>query len=614
MDRASIAGLALSSELPCTSLQKSSYIMNEAHPDELSATLNAARPELLRFCVRLVRDEAEAEDLVQQVFLAALGRRDLDLTRPLLPWMRKVARHRAVDGFRARHREQDGLPSQVPDADPGQESRVGATEEASRAWLSVLGRLEPRQRAVLLLRELLDFSSEETAEALGTTPGNVRVLLHRTRAVLAGKERVAPSHARAAAEVLSDSPTGRRYGPRRLLATDAGDMRLEATAAWSLWSSFLEALDRSADRGSVTQVRVILARALALQLPALPVERDLAEARRLAAALSEPGLVADVELVAGVVYLRLGELPEAREAFERVMDGGAPPAVRGYAASGIGGVCWRSGRYREARAYYDRAVKLCEQAGARDALQHNVALLDTLTGELDRAVSRGEEVLASHLAAGRGKDAFLTLNALGMALHNHGCFEAARSRFEQALDLRQQQGLLVSQNQVLTNLGLLDHELGALELAEQRFEAASQEARELRLRRSLAIAEANLGVTRAARGNLSGARTALEAVIELCSSLGLDHLGGFAMAHLAVVLARSGDAEAAREALDAVQRLHEASDDPLMEQVVDALGAAVEAVLDGAEPAERTRRPPGATRSAMVRIALETLEQAVAGR
>ena len=81
----------------------------------------------------------------------------------------------------------DVLLDGLPDCAPGPEARYGTTESVSLAFLAALQCLPPRQRAVLILRDVLGFPAAEVAGMLGSTEQSVAVALSLARATLAGR-------------------------------------------------------------------------------------------------------------------------------------------------------------------------------------------------------------------------------------------------------------------------------------------------------------------------------------------------------------------------------------------------------------------------------------------
>lgn len=144
---------------------------------------------------------ADADEVVQETFVRALERPPKDQSRPMGPWLTRVAMNLCRDRLRARRRRGyigPWLPAPAPDARLGElsepeqhspEARYGARESASFAFLDALEALTPNQRAIVVLRDVLDADLAETAEALGSSPGAVKVAHHRARAALARYER-----------------------------------------------------------------------------------------------------------------------------------------------------------------------------------------------------------------------------------------------------------------------------------------------------------------------------------------------------------------------------------------------------------------------------------------
>lgn len=165
---------------------------------DYQALFSAHREHLWGLCYRVTGSAADAEDLVQETFRRALEKPPADTDRPWRPWLARVATRLAIDALRRRRtREYVGpwLPSPVetppgaadepasPEADA--EARYGLRESVSFAFLRALEALAPMPRAALVLRDALGYSGPETAEVLGVSPENARVLLHRARKALA---------------------------------------------------------------------------------------------------------------------------------------------------------------------------------------------------------------------------------------------------------------------------------------------------------------------------------------------------------------------------------------------------------------------------------------------
>lgn len=177
----------------------------------VSATLQRAFVEHERFlwsvCYRMTGTTDDADDLVQDTFARALERPPKDAERTLRPWLTKIAVNLSRDRYRRRRREKyggDWLPAPIeilehePPAyePPGTEARYDLLESVSMAFLVALEALGPNRRAVLLLRDVFDYSVAQTASALETSEANVKTTLHRARKQMAAYDRaprVAPA-------------------------------------------------------------------------------------------------------------------------------------------------------------------------------------------------------------------------------------------------------------------------------------------------------------------------------------------------------------------------------------------------------------------------------------
>jgi len=156
-------------------------------------------------CYRMTGSAADADDLVQETFVRVLEKPPPDMEAPLRPWLVKVAMNLSRDQLRRRRRREyfgPWLPAPViTEADsqlefasaPARENspaaRYDLAESVTLAFLLALEALTPSQRAVLLLRDVFDYSTDETGAALGLTESNVKVTLHRARRIMAAYDR-----------------------------------------------------------------------------------------------------------------------------------------------------------------------------------------------------------------------------------------------------------------------------------------------------------------------------------------------------------------------------------------------------------------------------------------
>ncbi|MFF4619888.1 sigma-70 family RNA polymerase sigma factor [Nonomuraea jabiensis] len=174
--------------------------------------LERHRAELTGYCYRMLGSGFEAEDAVQETFVRAW--RTYDAARgPLRAWLFHLATNICLDMLRGpqrRARAMDLTSAAAPGADLGPplpperwihpipDSRLSpeelavARETVRLAFVAVLQHLPPRQRAVLILRDVLKWTAAETAALLSTTVTSVNSSLQRARARLPAVEPAGP--------------------------------------------------------------------------------------------------------------------------------------------------------------------------------------------------------------------------------------------------------------------------------------------------------------------------------------------------------------------------------------------------------------------------------------
>jgi RNA polymerase sigma-70 factor, ECF subfamily len=144
-------------------------------------------PLVLRYCrARLGRRETalgSADDVAQDVCMAVVSALQTYQPKGLSfrAFVYGIAGHKVTDAFRAIGRDRTEPVAEPPDTPvtaEGPEHRV-LDAERDAALRALLAHLTPRQREVLVLRLAVGVSAEETAEAIGSTPGAVRVTQHR---------------------------------------------------------------------------------------------------------------------------------------------------------------------------------------------------------------------------------------------------------------------------------------------------------------------------------------------------------------------------------------------------------------------------------------------------
>jgi RNA polymerase sigma-70 factor, ECF subfamily len=130
-----------------------------------------------RVALLVTGDAAAAEDIAQEAFLAALRALPrFDLRRPLGPWLHRIVVNRAIDWCRARKLRAEVAPGAAPETAATEPRPVVAFgDEAAAALL----RLAPEQRAVVVMRYLLELTPGEIAKALDIPRGTVNSRLRR---------------------------------------------------------------------------------------------------------------------------------------------------------------------------------------------------------------------------------------------------------------------------------------------------------------------------------------------------------------------------------------------------------------------------------------------------
>jgi RNA polymerase sigma-70 factor, ECF subfamily len=155
---------------------------------DLEALFRLHWPRAYRAAFLVVRDAAAAEDIVQEGFLAAIRALDrFDRRRPFGPWLHRIVVNRAIDWARARSLRAE---AELHDADAAAAERRDRSDAEPLA--AAVAALPPDQRAVIVLRHLLEYSPGEIAELLDLPRGTVNSRLRRgldRLATILGSER-----------------------------------------------------------------------------------------------------------------------------------------------------------------------------------------------------------------------------------------------------------------------------------------------------------------------------------------------------------------------------------------------------------------------------------------
>ena len=160
---------------------------------ELIALAGELRPELHRYCARLMGSVIDGEDVVQDTLARALvALEDFELqnpdqTPPLRPWLFRIAHNRALDllrGRAVRAAEPIEAAHEVADPESPDPVEILMRREAVETAVSRFAELPTVQRSVVILKDVLDQSLEEIAAMLDLTVNAVKAHLARGRARL----------------------------------------------------------------------------------------------------------------------------------------------------------------------------------------------------------------------------------------------------------------------------------------------------------------------------------------------------------------------------------------------------------------------------------------------
>ncbi len=144
------------------------------------------RPGLHRYCARMVGSVMDGEDVVQETLFEAYRKLDkFDDSRPLKPWLFRIAHNRCIDFLRNRGvRDEAELAAAVPEVVEANQPVVLGVGSAVEHLVTML---PPKERACVLLKDIFDYSLEEIAELVDSTVGGVKAALSRGRVKLASE-------------------------------------------------------------------------------------------------------------------------------------------------------------------------------------------------------------------------------------------------------------------------------------------------------------------------------------------------------------------------------------------------------------------------------------------
>ena len=203
------------------------------------------RGELLAHCYQILGSVADAEDMLQETLLAAWrGLDGFEGRSSVRTWLHRIAVNGCLNALRDRSRRPrevplmaeppeptrrtdpvwvepypDTLLDGVTDAAPGPEARYDTKESIELAFVTALQHLPPRQRTVLVLRDVLGYPAAEAADMLDITEASVKGALQRARAALQARLPAGRNQA-----PMPDSPGERHLAGRFAAAVEDGDI------------------------------------------------------------------------------------------------------------------------------------------------------------------------------------------------------------------------------------------------------------------------------------------------------------------------------------------------------------------------------------------------------
>ncbi len=219
--------------------------------------------ELEVHCYRILGSAQDAQDAMQETLLAAWrGLAGFEQRSSLRTWLYRIATTRSLNALRSASRRPpmdwpspdvdppeptrlgevswlepypDLLLAELPDDTPGPQARYEAREAISLAFVTALQLLPPRQRAALILRDVLGFATAEAAEILQASEQSVASAVKRARATLArelpGEQQPPPPRSAAEQRLVARLTQAFESGGRRRHRGPADRGRLAADAA-----------------------------------------------------------------------------------------------------------------------------------------------------------------------------------------------------------------------------------------------------------------------------------------------------------------------------------------------------------------------------------------------
>jgi RNA polymerase sigma factor (sigma-70 family) len=195
---------------------------NDANED----VFEVLRPRLKAISYRIVANEAEAEDLVQDCFLKWHG---VDKECVLTPaaWLTTVVQHLSIDRLRQRSRDARATENaRGIDGDmqaPSPEELLTIASELASAFELLQQRLSAVERLALVLHDVFDCGHLDVAAALGITPANCRQVVFRARKRVLLEKKRGPTGEKLCRELIREFQAAIHHLDKRAIMTLLGD-------------------------------------------------------------------------------------------------------------------------------------------------------------------------------------------------------------------------------------------------------------------------------------------------------------------------------------------------------------------------------------------------------
>lgn len=168
----------------------------------LTSVLESVQEPILRYCRGRIgvgeRHLFSADDIAQEALMAVMTAlpRYRDQGKPFMAFVYGIASHKVADAMRVAARVKSDPVEDIPEVShvTGGPEQFAIDADGSRRMRALLGILPEKQREVLVLRLIVGMSAEETAQAIGSTAGAVRVAQHRALAKLKDELRRTGGH------------------------------------------------------------------------------------------------------------------------------------------------------------------------------------------------------------------------------------------------------------------------------------------------------------------------------------------------------------------------------------------------------------------------------------